>query len=111
MVAPRVDRTAAQAAVALDPHTLLARLDRRAQRRQRGADGGDPVALLAAQLGRVADRRRALGEAGGESDERQLVDRQRDLAAADFGPAQLCKANAQPAARLAAALALGLDLD
>ena len=82
-----------------------------AERVQGVADGGDPVGLLAAQLGGVADRRRALGEAGGERDQRQLVDRQRHLGAADLGRLQLGGADAQVADRLAALLAAGGDLD
>ena len=70
------------------------------------ADGRDPVGLLAPQLVRVADRRRPLGEAGGEGDQRQLVDRQRDLGAADLGAAQRPRRDAQVADRLAALLAL-----
>ena len=45
--------------------------------------GGDAVGLLEAQLRRAADHGLALGEAAEQRDERQLVDRQRDLLAAD----------------------------
>ena len=45
-------------------------------------DGRDPVGLLAAQLLGAADDRLALGEAAEQRDQRQLVDRQRDLVAA-----------------------------
>ena len=79
---------------------------------QRVGHGRDPVGLLAAQLGRVADRRRPLGEAGGEGDQRQLVDRQRDLGAADLA------ARAAPSGRRGCRRSarrprspLGLDLD
>ncbi len=72
-----------------------------AERRQRRGHGLDPVGLLAPQLLGVADRRRPLGEAGGEGDQRQLVDRQRDLGAADLGGLQRAGADAQasPSAR------------
>ena len=75
--------------------------------------GGDPVGLLAAQLGRVADRRRPLGKAGGERHQRQLVDRQRHVGAADLGSrAGRGMADADVGDRLAAlVLAPPLDRD
>ncbi len=98
--------------VPVDDHPVGGRLDLAAERSQRRAHGLDPVGLLAAQLGGIADRRRPLGEAGGERDQRQLVDRQRDLGAADLGPAQWRRADPQAGGRLAPAFAhrLGLDL-
>jgi hypothetical protein len=69
------------------------------------------IRSLAPQLGRGAERRRALGEAGGEGDQRQLVDRQRHLGAADLGAAQRRGADGEAGGRLAAALAPRLDLD
>ena len=112
MVAVGVDRAAAKSAVSLDPHPVLGRLDLAAERGQRLGDGGDPVDLLAAQLGGVADRRRSLGEAGGERDQRQLVDRQGDFGAADLGAAQLARGGrgSWPIGS-PPALALRLDLD
>ena len=87
VVAVGVDRAAAQAAGALDAIPSGGRLDLAAERPQRRGHGRDPVGLLAAQLLGVADRRLALGEAGGEGDQRQLVDGERDLGAADLGAA------------------------
>ena len=79
VVAVRVDRAATQAAPpprSRIPSSLVSTLAPSAV--SASLDGGDPVTLLAAQLGRVADRRLALGEAGRERNQRQLVDRQRD---------------------------------
>ena len=105
------DRAAAEAAGAADDQPVLGRLDLASERGQRLAHGRDPVALLAAQLRRVADRRLALGEAGGERDQRQLVDRERYLGAAGLGPPQLCRRDAQRAARLGRRARRRLDLD
>ena len=71
--------------VPLDDEAVVGRLDLAAERRERVDHRRDPVGLLVPQLRGVADRRRALGEAGGERDQGQLVDRQRDLGAADRG--------------------------
>ena len=93
-------------------HPVLGRLDPAAERVQGVGHRRDPVGLLAAQLGGVADRRRPLGEAGGEGDQRQLVDRQRHLGAADLGAAQLGGEHPEVADRLAAlARPPAIDLD
>src|SRR5690242_7200418 len=60
MIAVRIDRTAAQSAAANDPHAVLEWFGLAAQGRQRRADSGDAVGLLAPQLGRIADRGLAL---------------------------------------------------
>src|ERR1700709_1280482 len=75
------------------------------------AGGGDPVGLLAPQLGGVANRRRALGEAGGQRHQRQLVARTGPLGAADLGRPQLRGEDAEVADRLASLLSPGRDLD
>ena len=83
VVAVGVDRAAAQpAAAARSPSRRRSARPRAPSAGQRLGHGRDPVGLLAAQLAGVADHRLALGEAGGERDQRQLVDRQRDLVAA-----------------------------
>src|SRR5215204_5946303 len=111
VIAVGVDRAAAKATATLDPHPVLARLDRCAERGQRLAGRGDAIRLLAPQLGGIADRRLALGETGRQGDQRQLVDRQRDLPTADLGAAQLRGTRANRSDRLAALLSDRLDLD
>ena len=62
---------------------VLGRLDLGAEAAQAVDDAGDPVGLLQAQLLRAAHDRLALGEAAEQRDQRQLVDRERDLVGLD----------------------------
>ena len=61
------------------------RLEVAAEAAQPVDDRRDPVGLLEPQLLRAADDRLALGEAAEQRDERQLVDRERDLLGLDDG--------------------------
>ena len=83
MVAVRFDRAAAQAAGARDDEAVVGGLDVRAEPAQAVDDGRDPVGLLDLELLRAGDDRLALGEAAEQRDERQLVDRERDLVRLD----------------------------
>ena len=79
----RAQGAAAQPAAAVHDEAVGARLDLRAERAQPLDDGRDPVGFLDAQLGGACDDRIALGEAAEQRDQRQLVDRERDLVFGD----------------------------
>ena len=88
-----------------DDEAVGRRLDVGAEAAQPVDHGGDPVGLLQAQLLRAAHDGLALGEAAEQRDQRQLVDRQRDLVRLDLGADQRPGGDVELAHRL-----LGHDL-
>ena len=81
MVAARLDDAAAESGGnAADAETVPRRADVAADPPQRLDDGLDAVRLLHAELARAADDGLAARVAGGEGEQRQLVDQRRHLA-------------------------------
>src|ERR671933_395768 len=102
VVAVGGDRAAAQAARAVDLEPVLGRLDPAPERAQAVDDGRDAVGLLDAQLLRAAHDRAALREAAEQRDERELVDRERDLVGLHDGRSKLAGADLEVADRVRA---------
>ena len=86
MVAVGIDRAALESAGAGDPHAVVPWLRCRAPR---PASASTTTAIrsdsLRFQLFGVGDHRLALGETGGQGEDRQFVDGQRDLGTFDPG--------------------------
>src|SRR6185295_14306469 len=97
-----VGRRAAQGGPAVDRQVVAVDVDPRAQRGEARGDAGDPVGLLVAQLAGATDVGRAVGEGGGQAQDRDLIDRGGDVARTQVDGAELARADRDVGDRLAA---------